>query len=162
MASFPYLLRFFCPRILLLRVTVDGGNVLQIDVIQQKEKDSMKKMTGMFVLCMAGFAMFVAGAEVPALDAELSAAAAAVKAAAATMPPAHELTLKGRVGVLSGKEGAQMAIYLFPLEPGKQPSKVDLVNGIGKTLADQKGKVVEAIGVEANRLFTIKTVSVVE
>ena len=40
--------------------------------------------------------------------------------------------------------------------------KVDIVNGEGKTLADKDGKIVEATGVDANRLFTIKTITVVD
>ena len=36
------------------------------------------------------------------------------------------------------------------------------MNGEGKTLADKDGKVVSATGVDANRLFTISAITVVE
>ena len=123
----------------------------------------MKKMIGIVSLCVFGFAA-MAGAQVvvaPAADAAVAAPAAAVEAAVAPAAvAAAELTIQGEVSVVNGPDGALQMIFINPAEG--HGYKVDLVNGEGKTLADKDGKVVSATGVDANRLFTIQTIAVVE
>ena len=120
----------------------------------------MKKMIGIVSLCVFGFAA-MAGAQVvvaPAADAAVAAPAAAVEAPAADA--AAELTIRGEVSVVNGPDGALQMIFINPAEG--HGYKVDIANGEGKTLADKDGKVVSATGVDANRLFTIRTIAVVE
>lgn len=145
----------------------------------------MKKTIGMVALCVIGLAMATASAQAPsgcggaaappaqAVAAPLEAAAAAAQPvvapaveatataiATAAAPVAEELTIKGKVSVVTGPDGALQAIYINPREG--HGYKVDIVNGEGKTLADKAGKIVAATGVDVNRLFNVKTVAVVE
>ena len=120
------------------------------------------KMKFGFVACgMMALATTLAGAQAlvpetaPAPE-EVAVAAPAVEAAA----PAEIITVKGEVSVVNGPDGALEAIYINPAEG--HGYKVDIVNGTGSTLADKDGKIVEATGVDANRLFNIQSVSVVE
>ena len=78
------------------------------------------------------------------------------------MAAAEEITVKGEVSVVNGPDGALQAIYINPADPDSHGYKVDIVNGEGKTLADKDGKIVEAAGTDANRLFTIQSITVVE
>ena len=96
----------------------------------------------------------------PAAAAEEAIAAPVAEAAAPVAAAAGEITVKGEVSVVAGADGALLAIYVNPAEG--HGYKVDIVNGEGKTLADKDGKIVEAVGVDANRLLTIKTIAVVE
>ena len=123
----------------------------------------MKKMIGFAVLSLIGMTM-AASAQAPvAAEAEAPAAIAAPAAAvAAPVAAAEEITVKGEVSVVNGPDGALQAVYINPADPESHGYKVDVVNGEGKTLADKDGKIVEATGVDANRLFTIKTITVVE
>lgn len=73
---------------------------------------------------------------------------------------AQEITIKGRVSVVKELDGSVRAIYINP-EMG-HGYKVDLQNGEGKTLADKHGKTVEATGVDANMLFNIRVVTVLD
>ena len=118
----------------------------------------MKKMIGIVSVCVFGFAA-LAGAQIvaPAAEAAVEAPAAAVVAPATA---AVELTIQGEVSVVNGPDGALQMIFINPAEG--HGYKVDLVNGEGKTLADKDGKVVSATGVDANRLFTIRAITVVE
>ncbi len=146
----------------------------------------MKKSIGMVALLVFGLAAAMVFAQAPAgcggaaaapaaqaVAAPLEAAAAAAQTAVApaveataaaiataAAPVAEELTIKGKVSVVAGPDGALQAIYINPLEG--HGYKVDIVNGEGKTLADKAGKIVEVIGVDVNRLFTVKTIAVVE
>jgi hypothetical protein len=130
----------------------------------------MKKSIGLVALCVFGLVVASSLAQVPAapvapVAAPAAAAIAAPVAAAAApvaAPAAQELTLKGKVSVVNGPDGVLKFIFINPSEPGSHGYKVDLMNGEGKTLADKHGKIVEAVGVDANRLFTIKTVTVIE
>ena len=132
----------------------------------------MKKKIGLVAVCVFGFVVASALAQIPAapvaplaapvaaaVEAPVAAAAAAVAAVAA---PAGEITVKGKVSVVPAPDGTVKLIFINPSEPGSHGYKVDLVNGEGKTLADKHGKIVEATGVDANRLFTIATVTVIE
>lgn len=123
----------------------------------------MKKMIGMVALSVIALAV-AASAQVPAAPAPAAAApAAAVAAPAAPVAaPAGEITIKGKVSVVNGPDGALQAVYINPADPMSHGYKVDIVNGEGKTLADKHGKIVEAKGVDANRLFTINAITVVE
>ena len=121
-------------------------------------------MIGMVASCVIGLAASAAFAQVPAAPAPAAAPAAVVAAPAAPVaaPAAPEtITVKGEVSVVNGPDGALQAVYINPPEP-EHGYKVDIVNGEGKTLADKDGKIIEAVGVDANRLFTIQTVTVVE
>ena len=123
----------------------------------------MKKMIGFAVLSLIGMAL-VAGAQAPCAPATAETPAAVAAPAAAVAAPvaaAEEITVKGEVSVVNGPDGALMVIFINPAD-GTHGYKVDIVNGEGKTLADKDGKVVEATGVDANRLFTIQTITVVE
>jgi hypothetical protein len=123
----------------------------------------MKKI-GFVALCLVCFAVIAfAQAPVVATPAVTVPAAAAVAApeAAVAVPVAQAITIQGRVSVVNGPDGALQAIYINPPEP-EHGYKVDIVNGEGKTLADKRGKTVKATGVDANRLFTIQTITVVE
>lgn len=120
----------------------------------------MKKMIGMVALCVIGFAVSTACAQAPAAMAAPE-AAIAEPAAAMAAPAGEALTIKGLVSVVNGPDGALQAVYINPPEP-EHGYKVDIVNGEGKTLADKDGQTVEATGVDANRLFTIQTITVVE
>ncbi|HAL91800.1 MAG TPA: hypothetical protein DCM68_02090 [Verrucomicrobia bacterium] len=127
----------------------------------------MKKIYGMVALCVFGLAVATALAQAPAPTETVAAPAPAVAVPAAAVAAnvaavAQELTVKGKVSVVNGPDGALQAIYINPADPMSHGYKVDIVNGEGKTLADKHGKIVEAVGVDANRLFTIKTISVVE
>jgi hypothetical protein len=151
----------------------------------------MKKMIGMVALCVFGLVVASALAQVPAAApvaapeaavaapvapvaapvAAVEAAAASVEAAAASVAASataaveaapQSLTVKGKVSVVNGPDGMLQAIYINPAEVGSHGYKVDIVNGEGKTLADKNGQTVEAVGVDANRLFTIATVTVVQ
>ena len=90
----------------------------------------------------------------------LAATALAQSPATPVAAAAAEITVKGEVSVVSGADGALQAVYINPAEG--HGYKVDIVNGEGKTLADKDGKTVEAVGVDANRLLTIKTIAAVE
>ncbi|MGD9780946.1 MAG: hypothetical protein AB7V14_02200 [Kiritimatiellia bacterium] len=130
----------------------------------------MKKLIGMVALFALGFAVASASAQdlAPAeesvaapVEAAVEAIAAPVaEAAAPVVAAAVEITVKGEVSVVNGADGALLAIYVNPTEG--HGYKIDIVNGEGKTLADKDGKTVEAVGVDANRLFTVKTIAVVE
>ena len=130
----------------------------------------MKKMIGMVALSVIALAV-AASAQVPAAPAPAAAAPAAAVAAPApavaapvapVAAPAGEITVKGKVSVVNGPDGALQAVYINPADPMSHGYKVDIVNGEGKTLADKHGKIVEAKGVDANRLFTINAITVVE
>ena len=122
----------------------------------------MKKMIGFAVLSLIGMTM-AASAQAPDATAEAPAAIAAPAAAvAAPVAAAEEITVKGEVSVVNGPDGALQAIYINPADPDSHGYKVDIVNGEGKTLADKDGKIVEAVGTDANRLFTIKSIVVAE
>lgn len=127
----------------------------------------MKKMIGMVALCVIGLAVSTSLAQISAPAEAVAAPAAAVEApAAAVAAPvaavAEEITVKGEVSVVNGPDGALQAVYINPADPESHGYKVDVVNGEGKTLADKDGKIVEAVGTDANRLFTIKSITVVE
>ena len=123
----------------------------------------MKKMIGFAVLSLIGMTM-AASAQAPvAAEAEAPAAIAAPAAAvAAPVAAAEEITVKGEVSVVNGPDGALQAVYINPADPESHGYKVDIVGGEGKTLADKDGKIVEAVGTDANRLFTIQSIAVVE
>ena len=123
----------------------------------------MKKMIGFAVLSLIGMSM-AASAQAPvAAEAEAPAAIAAPVAAVATpVAAAEQITVKGEVSVVNGPDGALQAVYINPADPESHGYKVDVVNGEGKTLADKDGKIVEAVGTDANRLFTIQSITVVE
>ena len=123
----------------------------------------MKKMIGFAVLSLIGMTM-AASAQAPvAAEAEAPAAIAApVAAVAAPVAAAEQITVKGEVSVVNGPDGALQAVYINPADPESHGYKVDIVNGEGKTLADKDGKIVEAVGTDANRLFTIQSITVVE
>ena len=127
----------------------------------------MKKMIGMVALCVIGLAVSTSLAQISA-PAEAVAAPAAVAVAApaaavaAPVAAAEEITVNGEVSVVNGPDGALQAIYINPADPDSHGYKVDIVNGEGKTLADKDGKVVSAVGTDANRLFTIKSITVAE
>ena len=123
----------------------------------------MKKMIGFAVLSLIGMTM-AASAQAPvAAEAEAPAAIAAPAAAvAAPVAAAEEITVKGEVSVVNGPDGALQAVYINPADPESHGYKVDVVNGEGKTLADKDGKIVEAVGTDANRLFTIQSIVVAE
>ena len=122
----------------------------------------MKKMIGFAVLSLIGMTM-AASAQAPDATVEAPAAIAAPAAAvAAPVAAAEEITVKGEVSVVNGPDGALQAIYINPADPDSHGYKVDIVNGEGKTLADKDGKIVEAAGTDANRLFTIQSITVVE
>jgi hypothetical protein len=99
--------------------------------------------------------------EEPAMVIEEPAMAVEVPAVAVEAPAAQELTIQGEVSVVNGPDGALQLIFINPAD-SLHGYKVDLVNGEGKTLAEMDGQVVEAVGVDANRLFTIHTLTVVE
>ena len=130
----------------------------------------MKKSIGTIAVCAFGFAVASASAQAlapaeeavaaPIAAAEEAIAAPIAEAAAPVAAAAEEITVKGEVSVVTGADGALLAIYINPEEG--HGYTVDIVNGEGKTLADKDGKIVEAIGVDANRLFTIKTIAVME
>jgi hypothetical protein len=127
----------------------------------------MKKMIGLVAVCVFGLAVSMAFAQAPAapavaaVESAVEAVAAPVAAAASAVAAvAGQITVKGEVSVVNGPDGALQAVYLNPTEG--HGYKVDIVNGEGKTLADKDGKIVEAVGVDANRLFTIATVTVVQ
>ena len=123
----------------------------------------MKKMIGFAVLSLIGMTM-AASAQAPvAAETEAPAAIAAPAAAvAAPVAAAEQITVKGEVSVVNGPDGALQAIYINPADPDSHGYKVDIVGGEGKTLADKDGKIVEAVGTDANRLFTIQSITVVE
>lgn len=124
----------------------------------------MKKMIGFAVLSLIGMTMAVS-AQAPCAPAAVEAPAAVAAPAAAVAVPAaaaEEITVKGEVSVVNGPDGALQAIYINPADPESHGYKVDVVNGEGKTLADKDGKIVEVIGVDANRLLNVKSVAVVE
>ena len=116
----------------------------------------MNKSIGFFALSLIAFAL-AANAQEPAAPAA-PAAAPAVAAPAAAAPA--EITIQGEVSVVNGPDGALQMIFINPAEG--HGYKIDLVNGEGKTLADKDGTTVEAVGVDANRLFTIRAVTVPE
>ena len=118
----------------------------------------MKKMIGIVSLCVFGFAA-MAGAQVVVAPAADAAVAAPVEEAAVAAAPAA-ITIRGEVSVVNGPDGALQMIFINPAEG--HGYKVDLVNGEGKTLADKDGKIVKATGVDANRLFNVASVAVVE
>ena len=140
----------------------------------------MKKMIGLVALCVIGLAVAAwaqepaaapAAAPAPAsaaasLEAAATAAAEAVApavqaaASAVEAAVAPEITVKGKVSVVSGADGAVQAIYINPMD--SHGYKVDLVNGEGKALADKGGKIVEVTGMDVNRLLNVKTITVVE
>ena len=127
----------------------------------------MKKMIGMVALCVIGLAVSTSLTQISAPAEAVAAPAAAaveapVAAVAAPVAAAEEITVKGEVSVVNGPDGALQAIYINPADPESHGYKVDVVNGEGKTLADKDGKIVEAVGTDANRLFTIKSITVVE
>ena len=127
----------------------------------------MKKMIGMVALCVIGLAVSTSLAQISAPAEAVAAPAAAaveapVAAVAAPVAAAEEITVKGEVSVVNGPDGALQAVYINPADPESHGYKVDVVNGEGKTLADKDGKIVEAVGTDANRLFTIKSITVVE
>ena len=122
----------------------------------------MKKMIGFAVLSLIGMTM-AASAQAPDATVEAPAAIAAPAAAvAAPVAAAEEITVKGEVSVVNGPDGALQAVYINPADPDSHGYKVDIVNGEGKTLADKDGKIVEAVGTDANRLFTIQSIVVAE
>lgn len=124
----------------------------------------MKKMIGFAVLSLIGMAL-VAGAQAPCAPATAETPAAVAAPAAAVAAPvaaAEEITVKGEVSVVNGPDGALQAVYINPADPESHGYKVDIVNGEGKTLADKDGKIVEAVGTDANRLFTIQSIVVAE
>jgi len=82
-------------------------------------------------------------------------------AAPAAATEAPELTIQGRVSVVTGPDGAVQVIFINPAD-ASHGYKVDLVNGEGSSLSDKDGMVVKATGTDANRLFTIQTLTVVE
>lgn len=129
----------------------------------------MKKKLAWIALCVFGLLVASACAQAPAapvvaaVDSAIQAATAPVAAAAtAVAAAAGQITVKGEVSVVNGPDGALQAVYINPADPMTHGYKVDIVNGEGKTLADKDGKIVEAVGVDANRLFTIATITVVE
>ena len=125
----------------------------------------MKKKLAWMALCVFGLVVASACAQIPAapvvaaVDSAIQAATAPVAAAA---QQAGVITVKGEVSVVNGPDGALQAVYINPADPMAHGYKVDIVKGEGKTLADKDGKIVEATGVDANRLFTIATITVVE
>ena len=127
-------------------------------------------MIGIVALGVFGLALSMSFAQIPVADAPAAVeapaeavAAPVVEAVAAPVAAvAEEITVKGEVSVVNGPDGALQAIYINPADPESHGYKVDLVNGEGKTLADKDGKIVEAVGTDANRLFTIKSITVVE
>ena len=140
----------------------------------------MKKMLGLVALSVIGLAV-AAWAQAPAavpvatpapasavasVEATATAAAEAVApvveaaATAVESAVAGEITVKGKVSVVTGADGALQAIYINPMD--SHGYKVDLVNGEGKALTDKGGKIVEVIGVDVNRLLNVKTITVVE
>lgn len=114
----------------------------------------MKKMIGLVVFCVVGLAVSMAFAQIAALESAVAPEGAAVASAS------QEITIQGKVSVVNGPDGALQFIFINPLEG--HGYKVDLVNGVGMTLADKGGKIVKATGVDANRLFTIQTATEVE
>ena len=127
----------------------------------------MKKMIGMVALCVIGLAVSTSLAQISAPAEAVAAPAAAaveapVAAVAAPVAAAEEITVKGEVSVVNGPDGALQAIYINPADPTSHGYKVDLVNGEGKTLADKAGQIVEVIGVDANRLLNVKSVTAAE
>ena len=122
----------------------------------------MKKMLGLVALSVIALALTAcaqepvapAAAPAPAVAAPVEAAARAEAAAPA------EITVEGVVSVVPGPDGAALLIFINPAEG--HGYKVDLVNGEGKTLADKNGKTVKATGVDANRLFNVTSITVVE
>ena len=116
----------------------------------------MNKSIGFFALSLIAFSL-AANAQEPAAPAA-PAAAPAVAAPAAAAP--EEITIQGEVSVVNGPDGALQMIFINPAEG--HGYKIDLVNGEGKTLADKDGKIVKATGVDANRLFNVSSVAVVE
>ena len=109
----------------------------------------MKKMIGLVALCVlvspclgprpsSRHAGTPIAATAAAIEASVAAAAAPVAA-----PAAQEFTVKGKVSVVNGPDGALKFIFINPEEG--HGYKVDLVNGEGKTLADKHGKIVEAV-----------------
>jgi hypothetical protein len=131
---------------------------------RQKEESCMKKSIGLVALCVFGLVVASALAQIPEVPAAPVAApvAAVATAVAAVAAPAGEIAVKGKVSVVNGPDGALQAIYINPADPMSHGYKVDIVNGEGKTLADKHGKIVDTVGVDANRLYTIKTITVVE
>jgi hypothetical protein len=158
--------RFLFNSFLLLSFPAGKSNVFLAIYIRQKEEVSMKKMIGMIALCVVGLAVSSTLAQAPAMPESIAATAAAIEASVAAAaapvaaPAAQELTLKGKVSVVKGPDGTLKFIFINPAEG--HGYKVDIMNGEGKTLADKHGKTVEAVGVDANRLFTIKTITVIE
>ena len=116
----------------------------------------MKKMIGLIALSVIALSL-TAAAQEPAAPAAAPTPAVAAPAEAAA--PA-EITIEGVVSVVPGPDGAAQLIFINPAEG--HGYKVDLVNGEGKTLADKNGKTVKVTGVDANRLLSIKSVTVVE
>ena len=127
----------------------------------------MKKMIGMVALCGFGLAVSTSLAQMSVPAEAVAAPAAAIEApvaavAAPVAAVAEEITVKGEVSVAVGPDGALQGIYINPADPMSHGYKVDIVNGEGKTLADKDGKIVEVVGVDANRLLNVKSVTVVE
>ena len=136
----------------------------------------MKKMIGLVALCVIGFVVVASAQEAAPAPAAAPAASplesAASSVAAAVAPAAQavasavetavagEITVKGKVSVVKDADGALQAIYINPEEG--HGYKIDTVNGDGKLLADKGGQIVEVKGVDANRLFNVKSISVVE
>lgn len=125
------------------------------------------KRIGWIALFAWSLAVSMSFAQVPApAEAEAAPEAPAIAAEAPAEAPvaapaeAQEITIQGEVSVVNGPDGMLQAIYINPAEG--HGYKVDLVNGEGKTLADKDGTTVEAVGVDANRLFTIRAVTVPE
>jgi hypothetical protein len=147
-----------------------GKRNVFLPLLRQKEVSCMKKMIGWVALCGVGLAVSMAFAQAPAAPAaavdtpvaavEVPAAAAGIAPVAA--PAGESITVKGKGSVVKGPDGALQAVYINPADPMSHGYKVDIVNGEGKTLADKHGQIVEAVGVDANRLFTIATITVVQ
>lgn len=114
---------------------------------------------GLAVVGLISGAVFAQDAVAPAAPAQEAVTAPAAQDAVSSATY-REITIVGRVSVVNNDDGTLKAIYINPAEG--HGYKVDLQAGEGKTLADKHGKTVEASGVDANRMFNIKTIKVLD
>ena len=94
---------------------------------------------------------------------------AAAPAQGKQLPEACEHTTRHSITVNGGELDYAATVGTILIDTPKVPKAAsifftafDLVNGEGKTLADKDGKIVEVVGVDANRLLNVKSVTVVE
>ena len=122
----------------------------------------MKAMIGLVALGLIGLSVISANAQAVSGCGQAAPTKAAVTAPAdpAAVPAAQEITIKGKVNVVKGEDGAVKFIFINPAEG--HGYKVDLVNGEGQTLADKAGKMVEVTGMDVNRALNVQTITVVE